>query len=99
MNVGYSGKNTRRYINISQLLEEITPEIVDVLPGLHTLTGSDYTAAFMSKGEVKPFNLMMKSPQYTHVMSQLGNQHEISSDVILTTEAHSCVRCMAILKI
>ena len=90
MDVGHSGKNNRRYINISQLLEEVTPEMVDALPGLHALTGSDYTAAFMSKGKVKPFNLIMKSPQYTHAMSQLGNQDDISSDVMLTIEAFVC---------
>ena len=53
MDAGLGGKNTRRYISTRQLMQYMDSETADALPGLHALTGSDYTAAFVGKGKVK----------------------------------------------
>ncbi len=56
------------YINISELIGEIESEIVDVPPGLHALHSPDYTAAFMNKGKLKPYQLMVISQLHTNAM-------------------------------
>ena len=60
MDAGLSGKNTRRYISTQKLMQDMDSETDDALPGLHALTGSDYTAAFMGKGKVRSFKLLIK---------------------------------------
>ena len=41
-------------------METIFPGLPVALPGLHSFTGSDYTAAFYWKGKVAPLRLLMK---------------------------------------
>lgn len=50
MNVGIISNNSKIYVNISQL---VAPQSSELLPALHTVTGSNYTSSFMSKGQVK----------------------------------------------
>lgn len=90
MDAGLTGKNTRRYISIHQLLEHIKPETVDALPGLHALTGSDYTAAFMDKGKVKPFKLMCKSTHHAESLAQLGEENAVSDELMRGIESFVC---------
>ena len=39
MDVGLSNKNTRRYVNISQVANHLDHHIIDALPALHAFTG------------------------------------------------------------
>jgi hypothetical protein len=48
MDAGVSGNNTRWYITIAQLIEEMKPAIVEVQQGLHASTGNDLTTSFMN---------------------------------------------------
>ena len=41
-------------------MQDMDSETAGALPGIHALTGSDYTAAFMGKGNVRPFKLLIK---------------------------------------
>ena len=41
-------------------MQDMDSETADALPGIHALTGSDYTSAFMGKGKVRPFKLLIK---------------------------------------
>jgi hypothetical protein len=90
MDAGLSGKNTRRYIRISQVIEELEAEIADALPGLHALTGSDFTAAFMGKGKVRPYNLMNKSQRHRIAIGKLGEENVVSEDVMKDIESFVC---------
>ena len=47
----------RRFTEICELLQNFAPETIDALLSLHTLTGRDYTAAFMNKTKIRPFKL------------------------------------------
>ena len=60
MDAGLSGKTTWRYISTLQLMQDMDSETAGALPWIHALTGSDYTAAFMGKGNVRPFKLLIK---------------------------------------
>ncbi len=46
MDAVLSGNNTRCYINITHLLLNMEPVLLDALPGLHAFTGSDFTALY-----------------------------------------------------
>ena len=52
MDTGLNSNNTRRSINISQLVGQLDRNTINSLPDLHAFTGPDYTAAFMGKGQV-----------------------------------------------
>ena len=41
-------------------MQDMDSETADALPGIHALTGSDYTAAFMGKGKLRSFNFVIK---------------------------------------
>ena len=41
-------------------MQDMDSETADALPGIHAPTGSDYTAAFMGKGKIWPFKLLIK---------------------------------------
>ena len=74
MDVELSGINSRRYINISQLVSGINLTLIDSLPGFHAFAGSDVTSAFMNRGKLKPFKLMNKGAN-AEVFSAQGTPH------------------------
>ena len=50
------------------------------LPGLHAFTGCDFTASFLGKGKVKPYDIVETSTEFQDTFSQLG------TDSVDTTE-------------
>ena len=90
MDAGLSGKNTRRYIGTRQLMQDMDSETVDALPGIHALTGSDYTAAFMGKGKIRPFKLMINTPRYRISIGKLGDENLVSEDLMKDIESFVC---------
>ncbi len=71
MDAGLSSTNSRRYISISQLVDDNSSSIIDALPGFHAFTGSDVAAAFINKVKLKPFEITKKSDTHTEVFSML----------------------------
>ena len=50
MEVGLTSNSTKRYINISHLIEGVLDvAVIDALPAAHTSTGSDYSTSFVDK--------------------------------------------------
>ncbi len=90
MDAGLSGNNTRRYINITQMLSKMEPVEVDALPGLHAFTGSDFTASFMNKGKQKPLDIMRKDVRYTEAFSHMGEDNILDGEYIPTIESFVC---------
>ena len=90
MDAGLSSNNTRRHINISNIVEHLSQNVIDALPGLHAFTGSDYTAAFMNKGKVRPLQIMMKDTRFADAFSSLGNAEKIDSAVADEIERFTC---------
>ncbi len=69
MDVGKSSNNTRHYIDVTDLAQELGPGLCQDLLGFHHFTGSDHTAAFFMKGKIRPLQIMEKS--YVDTFSQL----------------------------
>ena len=48
----YTNNNTLRYINASQLYQQLGTPLSKSLAGFHALTGSDYTPSFSRRGKL-----------------------------------------------
>ena len=71
MDVGLSSSNTRRYISITKIHEEIGDKISAALPAFHAYSGSDFTSCFFMKAKVRPFEKLMDDPQAQGAFSDL----------------------------
>lgn len=72
MDAGLSCSNTRRTINMTRLAHDLGKDICNALLGFHAFTGSDFTAAFMRKGKVRPYQIMVKHTRFMEAFAQLG---------------------------
>lgn len=50
----------QRYIDISNICEQLRPSLCRSLPVFHGITGCDYNPAYFEKGKQTPFNIMKK---------------------------------------
>ena len=48
---------------------------------IHAFTGTDQTAAFKSKGKVKPLEILFKSTAYQEAFSELGKDKIVYFEV------------------
>ena len=75
-------KQRTKLINISEISNNLGPNICSALPGLHAFTGCDTTSCFIGKGKQVPFNLIIGNPEHCRAMCLLGQSCTISlSDV------------------
>ena len=83
--------NTRRYINISQIImEESNPSLFDALLGFHAFTGCDFTAPFFGKGKQRPLERMKKIPGCMEAFAALGMHPTVPGHVMSTLESFVC---------
>jgi hypothetical protein len=90
MDAGLNKHNTRRFINIGYLKENLGSSFTDALPGFHAFTGSDYTASFMNKGNVKPLDLMKKQEEFVKVFAALGDPLIPEDETVQCLESFVC---------
>ena len=90
MDIGLSSNNTRRYINIMQLVKRLDEAVIAALPSLHAFMGSDFTASFMNKGKVKAFGLLIRKKEFVDAFATLGDSATILVTVGTTTEKLIC---------
>lgn len=69
--------NELGYINCTDLAQKLGLSVCQALPGFHAFTGSDYTAAFVRKGKIKPYNLLVSSEKYQDVFKHLTSPQDI----------------------
>ena len=90
MDVGLSSNNSRRYINISEIMSHMDDAVIQALPGLHAFTGCDYTSSFLNKGKIKPMELMLKNDMYIEAMAKLGECPDVTLDIVKDIERYVC---------
>ena len=83
--------NNKRLINMTELVADFTQEYCTALTALHAFTHSDSTSAFKGIGKVKPIKLLQKHPRFQNVLAKLGEEWDVSDDVIAGLEAFTCV--------
>ena len=62
----YGAGNNRRYIDLMSIHKNLEKRKVGVsraLPGIHAISGCDYTAALHGKGKVRPLKLLLDSEE------------------------------------
>ena len=70
--------NTRRIVSqLAQNLMEIDSCLPAAVPSFHAVTGTDYTTAFYGKGKSKPWNVLMKNPDFIQWFMSLGKCENI----------------------
>ena len=67
-----------RYVDISAVSAKLPEGMCDLLPGLHALTGSDATSAFVGKGKTAAFQLVQNSLQLRQDLTSLGTEFEVT---------------------
>ena len=72
---------TRHLISINNIVEHLSTDMA--------LAGCDYTQAFLNKGKIKPFNLVMKNKKFQECMRALV-EHEVNQANIEQCEAFIC---------
>ena len=82
MDVGQSGKNTRRFIDASNLASNLGRNLCMALPGLHTFTSCDFTASLQRKGKIKPYAIVESSKEFQETFAKLGTESRDSVEAI-----------------
>ena len=90
MDAGSSARNTRRNIDITSLADILGPLVCSALPAFHIFTGSDYTAGFMRKGKLRPYDLMTKSEHFLNAFSKIGCSNVVDPEVYSVLEKFVC---------
>ncbi len=86
--MGKSTNNTRHYIDLTDLAQELGLSLCQALLGFHHFTGSDYSAAFFKKGKIRSLQIMEKS--YVDIFSQLGMSENLVVAMVSKLEAFVC---------
>ena len=91
MDMGHSYNNSCRYVDVSTLAQQLGHDMCKALPALHAFTGCDYTASFMRKGKIRPFDLIEKSKTFTSAFARIGIAQDIPECVLVDIEMFVCM--------
>ena len=78
----YMKIDTNQFINIAMIYDSLGSEICSMLPQLHAITGCDTTAYKFNTGKVRVLNKVTKDPSCLLLISKLGSDIELTSEVI-----------------
>ena len=82
--------NKQRLINVTELAEDYTQSYCTALMCLHAFTRCDTTSAFKGIGKIKPLKILQKTPRFAAVLSKLGEEWDITEDLIDDLEEFTC---------
>ena len=89
MEVGNFTNNTLRFIDVTLLVENLGVELSKAIPTFHAFTGCDYSPAFVGKGKVRPFDLLVLDFECQNSFARLGTQ-DLDEDLINTIQTFVC---------
>jgi len=93
MDAGGSSDNSRRFIDVSAIVTNLTPGVCRALSGFHAFTGCDFAASFPRKGKSRLFELMVKDSRYVEAFSGLGRSSSVAAEVAAVIEEFVCILC------
>jgi hypothetical protein len=82
--------NKRRIINIKHVMDSQGHKMCKALLGLHSMTGSDRTSAFVRKGKVKPYTLLRKHTDFLQAFAEHGTTETVSEETLQSLETFVC---------
>lgn len=86
-------RNKQWLINVTVLSAELAQDLCSTLMSLHVFSGCEMTIAFRGVGKLKPLKSLMRQEQYVHVLKVLGEQQNISNELIDGLEDFTCRLC------
>ena len=72
----------RRHINVSELASDLGDSFCQTVLGFYMYTGEDANSAFRGKGKILPLKKLVKTAKHQDKFKELGNQWNISDDLI-----------------
>ena len=90
IDLGLSSNNTCRIINMSDLAEQLGMPVCNALVSFHAFTGCDFTAVFMRKGKVRPYQLMVRHQKFIETFGQLRESVVLPADILKSLEEFVC---------
>ncbi len=81
----------RRHINVSELASDLGDSFCQTLLGFYIFIGEDANSAFRGKGKVIPLKKLMKTPKHQDTFRHLGEQWDISENLINVLEEFVCL--------
>ncbi len=90
MDSGLASNNTRRFIDVTNISEELDDGLVMALPAFHAFTGLDFTVAFARQGKVKLFRIMSNNTTRKKFLASLGESAIIENDLFTRAKQHVC---------
>ena len=91
VDTGRDSDNTRKYINMSKMSQDLGNVTCKALPGYHAFTGCDYTASFFGKGKVRPYKQMLKHAFALEAFGFLGESVTVPSEVRNALQRFVCI--------
>ena len=87
-----SGTSRRsRIVSIRRVCEKLGPEICEILPSLHAITGCDSVSAFCTKGKKKALDIVQMNPALRQTLGSLGERVPARQDDLNKIEQFVCV--------
>ena len=86
--MGNNHNNTRRYIDITSLAQQLGQQLCAALPGYHAFTGNDYTASFFRKGKLRPLAIM--EAKFINTFAALGESENLDAELVTSLESYVC---------
>ena len=72
-----------KLINIRQLADNYSQELIVAMLALHAFTGADCTSTFKGKGKVKPMKLLSQNAKFIHIFAAVGFTWTLDDDHIV----------------
>ena len=76
---------------MSELASDLGDSFCQTLLGFYIYTGEDANSAFRGKGKVLPLKKLVKTAKHQDKFKELGNQWNISDDLINRLEEFLCL--------
>ena len=87
---GLSSDNSLMYVHVNHLIDHFDQRFCEALPGLHALTGSDYTPAFSGRGKVKLMKILQNSVDFQDAFFSLARSKEVTEELVCLIERFVC---------
>lgn len=94
LEIGLQSKNSLRFIDIDEIMKNLTRDLCRAMAGFYAFTGCVFTLAFNRKGKIRPLAILEKYPAIQKAFASLGLNEIVPEEVIEALEKlfASCTR-------
>ena len=81
----------RRVIDIRTAYTSFSEDLLEALPGLHSLSGCDTTSAFIRQGKTKPLRILEQNDFFLSVFKNMGQNEDVLETTYKELEKLTCL--------